>query len=534
MSEKIVGIILAVVAAIAAIVLFFKKEGGAQPPVPECNPGETKCMGYDSYRCSADSIWQLDQANAEACGWQPGEPEFEVTDLVIDPPEIYVGEKAILSVMVTNIGEKTGTKTVVLEGMASKDVTLTPGESYRVSFEVLGATIGLHTMAVGGLQGTLTVLKVPQAEFELSNLIIQPEQVYTGHMVAITVTVTNVGDAAGTTTITCELTGMATQTKSVTLDVGESTDVSFEATPTKAGLVTVKVDSLEGSFEVLIPTSAVSGTITVDGVDIRGLEVSVAGMVKVTDVEGRFYFAAVPHGAYTLTITDPQGHYMSKSLDVTVGEEDVDLGYITVEEVPPAPTVRVYGHVTNATTGEPYSYAPLSFPGYGGHPGYLTEADQNGWYDIDIQPGVYCPVVRPTLDYDTYYPTGGPHSYVNFTSDTEYNIKVPPKPPPPPPPPTETKVYGIVKYSQADRQGYAVGAEVKCYFEQKQGSYQARKLVGKMTVGKDGRYTILLPESQGWYPASYSVRAFSECGNSRTEYRYIKYGETVSVDLYIH
>ncbi|GAI16643.1 unnamed protein product, partial [marine sediment metagenome] len=94
----------------------------AAPPVV-CTPGETKCVGFDLYECSevcapdgpCTNQWMLVEANSPTCGWTPGEPEFTVTNLLIEPAEVYVGEPVSISVMVTNVGGKTGTKTVMLE-----------------------------------------------------------------------------------------------------------------------------------------------------------------------------------------------------------------------------------------------------------------------------------------------------------------------------------------------------------------------------------------------------------------------------------
>lgn len=41
--------------------------------------------------------------------------EFVVTDLVITPSEVYVGEPVTISVLVTNVGGTRGTKTISLE-----------------------------------------------------------------------------------------------------------------------------------------------------------------------------------------------------------------------------------------------------------------------------------------------------------------------------------------------------------------------------------------------------------------------------------
>ena len=40
---------------------------------PTCTPGETKCLGYDLYTCSAERKWQLTKRNATECGYTPPE-----------------------------------------------------------------------------------------------------------------------------------------------------------------------------------------------------------------------------------------------------------------------------------------------------------------------------------------------------------------------------------------------------------------------------------------------------------------------------
>lgn len=41
--------------------------------------------------------------------------EFVVTDLIITPSEVYVGEPVTISVLVTNVGGTRGTKAITLE-----------------------------------------------------------------------------------------------------------------------------------------------------------------------------------------------------------------------------------------------------------------------------------------------------------------------------------------------------------------------------------------------------------------------------------
>jgi len=45
----------------------------------------------------------------------PVEGEFTVTDLIIEPTTVNVGDPVTISVLVTNVGAEIGTKTVTLE-----------------------------------------------------------------------------------------------------------------------------------------------------------------------------------------------------------------------------------------------------------------------------------------------------------------------------------------------------------------------------------------------------------------------------------
>lgn len=105
-AEKV---ILGIAAAIAAA-FGIKKLVEAKPP----KEGDSRCVGYD-LQTYHEGEWTLLEANSAACGWVPGEAEFAVTDLIIEPATVNVGEAVAISVLVSNIGGKQGTKTVTLE-----------------------------------------------------------------------------------------------------------------------------------------------------------------------------------------------------------------------------------------------------------------------------------------------------------------------------------------------------------------------------------------------------------------------------------
>lgn len=86
-----------------------------------------------------------------------------------------------------------------------KIVTLAPGESKTVSFSYTPTVAKGYGVSVDGLSGSFVAHPVPQAEFVVSNLIIEPSEVYVGEAVSISCVVTNTGDVAGNYEVNCEV-----------------------------------------------------------------------------------------------------------------------------------------------------------------------------------------------------------------------------------------------------------------------------------------------------------------------------------------
>lgn len=104
-------------------------------------------------------------------------------------------------------------------------------------------------LSIFGVSGSTII----PANFELSNLVITPSEVSVGETVTISVVVNNVGGQTGSTTVNLEINGVAVDTRSVTLDVGKSTTVTFTVSEDVAGTYTVNVAGLTGSFVVTAP-----------------------------------------------------------------------------------------------------------------------------------------------------------------------------------------------------------------------------------------------------------------------------------------
>ena len=130
---------------------------------------------------------------------------FKLRELSISPQAVNPGQTVTISCVATNIGSEAGSYTVILGGdfMAQQSVTLQPGESKAVSFEVTPTAVKTYYVSVDGLSGSFVVTTAPVADIRVEDLLISPTEVYVGEPVTISVVVTNYGTAAGSKTITC-------------------------------------------------------------------------------------------------------------------------------------------------------------------------------------------------------------------------------------------------------------------------------------------------------------------------------------------
>ena len=140
--------------------------------------------------------------------YTPPGAEFKVSDLVVSPTEVNPGQPVTITCTAANIGAAAGDYTVVLGGdfMAEKIVSLEPGQSEAVSFEVTPAEAKTFQVSVNGLTGSFIATEVPVADIRVENLVIEPAEVNVGEKVTISCTATNIGGAAGTKTIVCTVT----------------------------------------------------------------------------------------------------------------------------------------------------------------------------------------------------------------------------------------------------------------------------------------------------------------------------------------
>ncbi len=140
--------------------------------------------------------------------YTPPGAEFSVSNLSISPTEVNPGQLVTITCTAANIGAAAGSYTVHLGGdfMAEREVTLEPGQSEAVSFEVTPAEAKTFQVSVNGLTGSFVATEEAVADIRLENLVIEPAEVNVGQKVTISVTAKNYGAAAGTKTIVCTVT----------------------------------------------------------------------------------------------------------------------------------------------------------------------------------------------------------------------------------------------------------------------------------------------------------------------------------------
>ncbi|PVX27754.1 MAG: hypothetical protein CW716_00690 [Candidatus Bathyarchaeum sp.] len=204
-------------------------------------------------------------ASFEATLDAPAKPaKMQVTDLGVSRAIAEAGETIVVSATVTNIGDEGGSFDLDLfvndEKRETKSIQLDSKETTTVQFNVTEEAEGTYVVKVGDLTESFEISSNAQpakpAEFQVTDLTINPSSVMAGESVAISVKVTNVGEETGTYSVNLKIDGTTADTRSVTLSGAATQLIEFSVTETTAGTHTVEVDNETGSFTVEAPVVA--------------------------------------------------------------------------------------------------------------------------------------------------------------------------------------------------------------------------------------------------------------------------------------
>lgn len=182
--------------------------------------------------------------------------------LSVSPDNIREGDQ--ISIRVTDSVEKQPVPgaDVFFGGQKVEGQTGTDG---TVSYWVTApGTFTVNATKAGYEEGEIIVeVSEDKAEFEFSDLLIEPASVKGGDAVTIQVNVTNTGNIAGETEVELLVNNETVDSETVSLEAGETTTVEFSHTEKEQGDYTVEIGDLSGTYEVTKSTPFLTGAATI-------------------------------------------------------------------------------------------------------------------------------------------------------------------------------------------------------------------------------------------------------------------------------
>jgi hypothetical protein len=193
----------------------------------------------------------------------PKKAELQLSNLVTSRKEANVGDTITVSVSATNIGDEVGDFTLELfvnDQKWTRGIQLDAGKTSLEQFEVVENIEGEYVVKIGSLSTSFRITSeahpVKPAEFQVTDLTVNPTSVLIDEVVEISVKVTNVGEETGDHTVTLKIDGVIRDTKIVTL-TGQATNiVEFEVSESTSGTHNVEVEGMSESFTVESSASA--------------------------------------------------------------------------------------------------------------------------------------------------------------------------------------------------------------------------------------------------------------------------------------
>ncbi len=273
--------------------------------------------------------------------------ELSLTNLVTSRKEAQIGEPITVSVLAANIGDETGEFLLELfvnnQKRETKSITLGADKTTSVQFEIVENNEGTYEVMLGTLITSYKITSdaqtVKPAEFQVTDLMVNPSSVLTGEVVKISVIVTNIGEERGNYTVNLEIDGANKDTREISLAGQASEVVEFEVTETIPGTHTVEVANQIGSFivENLAPASP--------NTELHGLAVSPYEVWggEIVNIRAKADNLANEQGTLHVRILIDGIVEATKTYTLAAGETDVLIEYsVTAEDGPTDGKVKGY------------------------------------------------------------------------------------------------------------------------------------------------------------------------------------------------
>jgi hypothetical protein len=188
-------------------------------------------------------------------------PSYEILSFIMSPTKVATGEKVTIQAEVRNINSETDTYNIPLmvDGVADsrKSVTLAPGQSELLTFELTRNHTGSYKISVSNKESILTVEKPSPPDFRFSNLAINPDEVDICENVVITAKLTNIGGSRGGYTAELKIDGITNQAEKLTVPAGTDYMLVFKVSKGLPGTYKVALGDLSGQFVVKEPATPI-------------------------------------------------------------------------------------------------------------------------------------------------------------------------------------------------------------------------------------------------------------------------------------
>ncbi|MGB9718735.1 MAG: CARDB domain-containing protein [Thermoproteota archaeon] len=138
-------------------------------------------------------------------------------------------------------------------GKIDNIIFLSPDHMEQLEFSYEGQYVNITLPSL--LYWGIVVINKPEtvfpSEFEVSNLNLSSNTIKVGQATTISVSVKNSSGETGSCELTFKINGQAVETRTVTLDPGQSTIVSFTYVPEKEGTYSININGLTGNLTVI-------------------------------------------------------------------------------------------------------------------------------------------------------------------------------------------------------------------------------------------------------------------------------------------
>lgn len=180
-------------------------------------------------------------------------PEFQVTSLDVSPAEVIENSPVTISAEIKNIGEVEGAYSAKLNvdgvEISAKNVIVGIESPEKAEFTTNLSISGSHTLEVGGISKTITVLR--QAELLVNSIKVTPNKVFPGQDALVEALVTNTGEVKGSFSIPVTVNGLETDSKLVSIEPGKTDTVSFKVNRDAVGEFELGVQNQKAVLKVM-------------------------------------------------------------------------------------------------------------------------------------------------------------------------------------------------------------------------------------------------------------------------------------------